>query len=54
MSGHEVVLLIEEGLKNGRIKPHLAEYILAELSTNEPSVTDYEDSKQRNGELLNH
>jgi hypothetical protein len=54
MSGQEVVLLIEEGLKNGRIKPHLAEYILAELSSNEPAVTDYEDSQQHSGEGLAH
>lgn len=43
MSSQELLALIEEGLEHGRISPHLAAYIAAELLGVEAHVTGFDD-----------
>lgn len=43
MSREELIAVLEEGLKNGRISPHLAAYIAAELLDVEVQETEYVD-----------
>lgn len=43
MSQHELLSLIEEGLSNGRLTPHLAAYIAAELLGCEALATGYDE-----------
>jgi hypothetical protein len=43
MSSQELLTLIEEGLEHGRISPHLAAYIAAELLGVEAHVTGFDD-----------
>lgn len=43
MSSQELLALIEEGLEHGRISPHLATYIAAELLGVEAHVTGFDD-----------
>ena len=41
MTQHDLLALIEEGLDNGRISPHLAAFIAAEVLGVEALETDY-------------
>jgi hypothetical protein len=43
MSSQELLALIEEGLEHGRISPHLAAYIAADLLGVEAHVTGFDD-----------
>lgn len=43
MGDHEMLSILEEGLKNGRISPHLAAYIAGEILDIEAHETDYVD-----------
>lgn len=43
MTSHDLLAILEEGLKNGRIAPHLAAYIAAEVLNTEPYETGYND-----------
>jgi len=43
MTSHDLLAILEEGLKNGRIAPHLAAYIAAEVLDTEPYETGYND-----------
>lgn len=42
VDAHELLRLIEEGVANGRIAPHLAAYIAAELQGSEAHTTGYD------------
>jgi hypothetical protein len=41
MTAHDMLNVLEEGLKNGRISPHLAAYIAGEILDVDPYETDY-------------
>jgi len=41
MTNHDLLSIIEEGLKNGRISPHLAAYIAGEVLDTEAHETGY-------------
>ena len=43
MTKQDLLAILEEGLENGRITPHLAAYIAAELTGVEPLATGYDD-----------
>ena len=43
MSSQELLALIKEGLEHGRIAPHLAAYIAAELLGVEAHLTGFDD-----------
>jgi hypothetical protein len=43
MTQQDLLAVIEEGLENGRISPHLAAYIAAEVSGIEANATGYDD-----------
>jgi hypothetical protein len=43
MCSQELLTLIEEGLEHGRIAPHLAAYIAAELLGVEAYLTGFDD-----------
>ncbi|HWQ11617.1 MAG TPA: hypothetical protein VNL77_02390 [Roseiflexaceae bacterium] len=43
MTQHDLLALIEEGLNNGRISPHLAAFIAADVLGVEALETDYVD-----------
>ena len=43
MTHHDLLTLIEEGLENGRISPHLAAYIAAEVLNIEAIESGYDD-----------
>ena len=43
MSQRELLSVIEEGVKNGRLSPHLAAYIAGELLGCEALATGYDD-----------
>jgi hypothetical protein len=43
LSRQELLQTIEEGLDNGRIAPHLAAYIAAEILDVEAHATGYDD-----------
>ncbi len=45
LSAHELLRVIEEGVANGRIAPHLATYIAAELQISEARAGDYEEPR---------
>jgi hypothetical protein len=43
MTQQDLLATIEEGLENGRISPHLAAYIAAEVMGVEAHATGYDD-----------
>jgi hypothetical protein len=43
MTQQDLLAILEEGLENGRITPHLAAYIAAEVMGVEPRATGYDD-----------
>jgi hypothetical protein len=43
MTHQDLLVLIEEGLENGRISRHLAAYIAAEMLGISPRETEYDD-----------
>jgi hypothetical protein len=43
MTQQDLLAIIEEGLENGRISPHLAAYIAAEMMDVEANATGYDD-----------
>jgi hypothetical protein len=43
MTQQDLLAIIEEGLENGRISPHLAAYIAAEMMGVEANATGYDD-----------
>jgi hypothetical protein len=44
MTQQDLLAIIEEGLENGRISPHLAAYIAAEVLGVEARATGYDES----------
>lgn len=50
MTQQDLLTLIEEGLENGRISPHLAAYIAAELLGVDAGTTGYDDRGWPNNE----
>ena len=44
MTQQDMLETLEEGVKNGRIAPHLAAFIAAELLGTEAHETDFDDS----------
>ena len=45
LSAHELLRAIEEGVANGRIAPHLAAYIMAELQISEAHASDHDEQR---------
>jgi hypothetical protein len=43
MTQQDLLAIIKEGLDNGRISPHLAAYIAAEMTGVEAIATGYDD-----------
>jgi hypothetical protein len=43
MTQQDLLAILEEGLENGRISPHLAAYIAAEVTGVEAMATGYDD-----------
>lgn len=43
MTQHDLIAIIEEGLENGRISPHLAAYIAAEVLGVDAAATGYDE-----------
>lgn len=43
MTQQDLLETLEEGVKNGRLSPHLAAFIAADLLGTEASETDFED-----------
>jgi hypothetical protein len=43
MTQQDLLAILEEGLKNGRIAPHLAAYIAAEVMGVEANATGYDE-----------
>jgi hypothetical protein len=43
MTHNDLLAIIEEGLENGRISPHLAAFIAAEVLGVEARATGYDD-----------
>ncbi|MFN8568131.1 MAG: hypothetical protein U0Z44_11580 [Kouleothrix sp.] len=43
LSQQELLRIIEQGVENGRITPHLAAYIAAELLNTEAHSTGYDE-----------
>lgn len=48
MSRQDLLMLVEEGVRHGRISPHLAAYISAEVRRTEAQTTAYTDTVRRN------
>jgi hypothetical protein len=43
MTNRDLIEVLKEGIENGRITPHLAAYIAAEVLGIDPQDTDLED-----------
>ncbi|MBC8162581.1 MAG: hypothetical protein H7Z42_15325 [Roseiflexaceae bacterium] len=46
MTQQDLIETLEEGVKNGRIAPHLAAFIAADLLGTEAQETDFDDAIQ--------
>ena len=51
MTHQNLLAIIEEGIENGRIAPHLAAYIAAEVLEIEAIETGYDDRVRFNDDL---